>query len=503
MTADARTSYDEVPYKSHPYELSHPDWLATVGALFGMDPPRVDRCRVLELGCASGGNIVPMAAALPGSAFLGLDLSSRQIAEGNAVLARTGLANVELRHASILDVDDGYGQFDYVICYGVFSWVPRAVQDKILSICDRNLTPNGIAYVNYNAHPGGYMMGMLRDMMMFDSRRSRVPDDRVRHARGLLELLATWMPDRATHGPFLKDVASKMREMPDSFIFHEFLEEVNDRFYFLDFIARAEAADQQFLGEAHVAGMFAHQSAPDDVRAALAEVAPTLKLREQYIDFFRNRTFRQTLLCHKDIALDHHLSAEKVMQFCFGGRFVPTTEPVPIHTEEPATFRGRGQTKVTTSIPIVKAACLCLNEAWPRVIPFRELAARARERSEGAANAEEADVVLADKLWNYFAHDVVEMRLMPDRFRLEPSERPRASAFARAQAKEELDVTNLRHRQVTLDGLSRRILAELDGTTDRTALVAKLEDTDAETGTLEARVEAALRGIGSAALLLD
>src|SRR5438552_2574341 len=138
---DAPTnSYDEVPYESHPYLQTHPSRLAVIATLFGLDPPPVERCRVLELGAAAGGNLIPMAEALPNSEFLGLDLSARQTADGELMVRKLGLANLTLRHASITDVDESYGKFDYLICHGVFSWVPTAVREKILDICAKNLT---------------------------------------------------------------------------------------------------------------------------------------------------------------------------------------------------------------------------------------------------------------------------------------------------------------------------------------------------------------------------
>ena len=75
-------AYDLIPYKSHPFPQSHPDRLATMATLFGMSPAPPDGSRILELGCASGGNIVPMAEQLPGSTLLGIDFSARQIAMG-------------------------------------------------------------------------------------------------------------------------------------------------------------------------------------------------------------------------------------------------------------------------------------------------------------------------------------------------------------------------------------------------------------------------------------
>src|SRR5262245_10234755 len=122
-------TYDEMPYDSYPYIQTHPSRLAVIATLFGMNPPAVEKCRVLELGCASGGNLIPMAEMLPASEFVGVDLSGRQIADGQRIVDALGLSNITLRHASILDVDESYGPFDYVICHGVFSWVPDQVRE--------------------------------------------------------------------------------------------------------------------------------------------------------------------------------------------------------------------------------------------------------------------------------------------------------------------------------------------------------------------------------------
>ena len=134
MTQPARNSYDVVPYLDRSHYSTHPDRMATIGRLLGLEPAPVEQARVLELGCANGANLLPMAANLPGSTFVGVDYSARQIAKGQAALAELGLTNMTLRHASILDVDAGLGQFDYIIAHGVFSWVPPEVQDKIYAL---------------------------------------------------------------------------------------------------------------------------------------------------------------------------------------------------------------------------------------------------------------------------------------------------------------------------------------------------------------------------------
>ena len=87
------TSYDEVPYESSSFPQTHPDRLATLARLFGLDPAPVDRCRVLELGCAMGSTLVPMAFHLPNSEFVGVDSSARQVAIARAAAAELRLRN--------------------------------------------------------------------------------------------------------------------------------------------------------------------------------------------------------------------------------------------------------------------------------------------------------------------------------------------------------------------------------------------------------------------------
>ncbi|MFI5019731.1 MAG: hypothetical protein ACHQHK_17450, partial [Dongiales bacterium] len=65
--AKAPNPYDLVPYESYPFPRSHIRHLQTIGRLFALTPAALDGCRVLELGGASGGNLIPMAVDHPGS----------------------------------------------------------------------------------------------------------------------------------------------------------------------------------------------------------------------------------------------------------------------------------------------------------------------------------------------------------------------------------------------------------------------------------------------------
>src|SRR5262249_41277773 len=147
-------------------------------------------CRVLELGCARGGNLIPMAAALPGAQFVGIDASPRQVQEARALIDRLGLTNIRIELKDICDLVAGTWTFDYIICHGTFSWVPAEVQERILDISASTLAPNGIFYVSYNTYPGWHFRGVVRDLMRFHTRRHQKPDTIAREARGILQFAA-------------------------------------------------------------------------------------------------------------------------------------------------------------------------------------------------------------------------------------------------------------------------------------------------------------------------
>ena len=149
------TPYDAVPYPSLPIRRSHPSHLAAMGRLFALETASPSRCRVLELGCASGGNLLPMAADYPESSFLGIDASARQVADGQATIAAAGLANIQIRAEDLAAFPPDAGLFDYIICHGVYSWVPRPIQDAIMAIGRRHLQPNGVFFSATTPIPAG------------------------------------------------------------------------------------------------------------------------------------------------------------------------------------------------------------------------------------------------------------------------------------------------------------------------------------------------------------
>jgi methyltransferase-like protein/2-polyprenyl-3-methyl-5-hydroxy-6-metoxy-1,4-benzoquinol methylase len=481
-----RTSYDEVPYPNQPYPYTHPDHLAVVATLLGLSPAQADHCRVLELGCASGGNLIPLAYTYQDSTFLGIDLSVEQIRQGEELRSALGLANVELRALDLLDVDDQFGTFDFIICHGVYSWVAAEVQDKILEICARRLAPDGIGFVSYNTFPGWHMRGMIRAMMVLHDRRfrDRPAAERVAEARALLAFLAEAVPPKDTpYGLLLRQHLEQLSAYADPYFFHEDLEECNEPIYFIEFCERLAAEGLRYLGESEFRVMVPSTSFSPEVQDRLQALAPSLLEMEQYMDFLRNRSFRQSLIGHARLRPSYEVREDRLSALRVASTLRPRAPAPDLASHSPEEFVAASGMTLTTQTPLVKAAFTALGELWPRAVAFEDLPALARSRLAGSspgAGAEgpaaDAEVLGRALLTAYASGDrrLVELWLRPPTFAAEAGARPLASRLARLQAAGTNKVTNLRHETVDLGPLDVRLLRLLDETRERTDLVEAL-----------------------------
>ena len=480
VTTQTSATYDEMPYINKAFPQTHPDRLATLAKLFGVTPPDIDTCRVLELGCASGDNLIPMALGLPNASFLGIDFSRRQIDEGRETVSALGLSNIELRHADIAEVDASYGTFDYIVCHGIYSWVPAPIRDKVLAICKENLAPHGVAFVSYNTYPGWHMREMIRNMMLYHSAAAGDAQAKVRQSRALLAFLAQSVPADTPFSQFLKQELELTGRKEDAYLYHDHLEETNQPVYFHQFAAAAKQHGLQYLAEADFSRMLL-SNFPPQVADALRPIGADIVRLEQYMDFVRSRMFRQTLLVHQGVRIERKLDPQAPRGFYLATLAQPVEAPVAPDQGVAATFRAPHGATLTTRSSVTKAAMLLLAERWPLGLPFAELAAAARARvQEGSgvaadpAAAARDEAQLASEMMQCYGVGVIELRVRAPNLCLTPSAHPVASPLARLQVERGRPLTNLRHEPVPLDESNRQVLRLLDGNHDRDALVAAM-----------------------------
>jgi methyltransferase-like protein/2-polyprenyl-3-methyl-5-hydroxy-6-metoxy-1,4-benzoquinol methylase len=465
-------SYDEIPYHSAPFAETHPINLAVIGRLFGLETPDPDRCRVLELGCASGGNLIPVAWHLPGAQFEGIELSATQAAGGASLAAELGLANVRIRQADILEPGTELGEFDFILAHGVYSWVPEEVQERILALCAEHLSPTGVAYVSYNTLPGWRMRGMLRDVLLHHVRGAEAPAQRLARAREVLERLDTALAGlEALSARYLRQEIAYLRGAHPSYLYHEYLESRNEPLLLTEFVRRAAGHGLQYLGDTDLAGMFP-ASAGDGAGPLLEGIEDQVEL-EQYLDFVRNRNFRQTLLCRAGHELTREIDLEVLDRLAVFSALEPPRK-VDLRSTKPAPFRKADGKTFPVHHPLTRAALLVLERAYPDSLPLpalREEAAR-QVSAAGAGHLAAQTEHLAGELFSLYAHAAVGFDTRPRSWPRGSLERPRATLLARAQAARGLGhLATPRHGTLTLDPFAVRLVAGLDGTSDRDELV--------------------------------
>ncbi len=527
-------SYDQIPYLNRSHASTHPDRLATIATLLGLEPPPLDRCRVLELGCANGRNLLPMAMALPAATFVGVDLSARQIADGQAMVAELGLANLQLRHASLADVDAGYGVFDYILCHGVYSWVDQGLQDKILDICRANLAENGVAFVSYNIFPGWHDKLKVREMLLREVRHIADPQVRIRKSREfaslMAELVAPAGSEPTPYGARLRAEAELINQQDDDYIFHEYLEDANLPLYVSDFAERAARHGLQYLADAD-RGLRSLDSLPAPVVEAMRRHADGIVAQEQLLDYYTNATFRSTLLVPAGVRVDRTVTPQRLQGLFVCSPLQPVSAMPDIAGANFETF-GAADLEATfaTAHPASKAAMLTLQAAYPRAIPFAELIADACARiyPEGdlgqskVMRVREADIIGRNLLQGHMTdRNLIDVHarapaLVASAAPLPP--RPLVWPSARYEALRSRSVTNAYHRAVRLGPLSWYLLPFLDGTRALDELVElvmanqtlalekageELSDPDVKRPLLRAEVASSLTGLARAALMID
>jgi methyltransferase-like protein/2-polyprenyl-3-methyl-5-hydroxy-6-metoxy-1,4-benzoquinol methylase len=479
-----RASYDEAPYESYAHARSAPGQLAAIAWLFGLDTPEVDTARVLEVGCAAAGNLIPFAAMHPRASAVGIDLAPVHVAQGRERVRALGLDNVELLDGDITQVDlSSRGPFDFIICHGVYSWVPDDVQDAILAVCSSLLADTGVAYVSYNTYPGWKAKEIVRDAMLLSVDDAASPPEKVARARRMVEFLHDVAQPDSVLARAVADHRAMASVSGDYYLLHEELESFNAPCYFRDFVHRARAHGLEYLAEAQPENMFARNYGPLAVDHLLKGHGRDHVLVEQHLDFVVNRSYRQTLLVKAARAerISRTVDRNRNRRLHVAARLQPITGSTLLdHSNQ--RYGADGVAAIVAYDPAVKAAIDALSARWPWTCSWQELRAAVHARLARAGVEAPADVdvridglmeVLITRGLARYRLDPVCPRPTSTPVRLDESVR-RTAELIRDDG--EAFVFNHWHESVPLSALDRHLLPLLDGNHDRDALLDAMVD---------------------------
>jgi methyltransferase-like protein len=365
--------------------------------------------------------------------------------------------------------------------------VPAKVRDKILSICQHNLAPQGVAYVSYNTLPGWHLRAPVREMMLYHIRDVADPREWAAQARSVLELMIRAAPDPdGLWAKLLREEAELVRRRQDHYVVHEHLEEENHPVYFHQFVEHAQAHGLQYLAESQIHTPLS--SFPPEVQETLQNLSDDLIQLEQYMDFLCNRRFRRTLLVHAEAKVARQARLEVVSLLHAAALARPLSEQPDVCSTATEEFRNK-EAAVSTNIPLTKAALVELAEAWPHALPFEEVCTATRRRLGTIAadlSALETRQRLASTLVHLFLSNLVGLHVHAPSFVTRCSDRPRTTPLIQFQARTGAPVVNRLHREVPINAMERAVLSVLDGNSDRRGVVQAVADS-VRGGTLDLR----------------
>jgi SAM-dependent methyltransferase/methyltransferase-like protein len=442
-------------------------------------------CRVLEIGCGEGTNLMSIAATAPRSQLVGFDLAETAIANGRAAATGARLSNLELSVVDILEAPESLGEFDYIIAHGVYAWVPAPVRDAMMRLISQSLSPQGLALISYSAMPGCRIRQIVRDILLdcltgIDDIRSRLAA-----AREWLEFFAaSWSESDPLQNAMRQEVKNLLLHPPEV-LFHDEMGETYEPQFVSEVAAHADRYGLQYLCDAQPA-RGCEALIPSAEREILRERTGDDWVRfEQQYDYATLLPYRETLLCDHNGRIDRTAAWTRVERLHARGQFVPAIES----TSDKFEFRTSGNGRASTSEKSIANLLGDIGAAYPQSIPLA-----------GKIDGQK----IAETMLRLFRTGALSLQTEPFPFTLAPGEHPVASALARSQALQgRTALTSLRHTTVDIpDAGARHFITLLDGTRNRYDLTLEMARfTGVREETIAARLNENLNVLAHMALL--
>ncbi|MCF8496579.1 MAG: class I SAM-dependent methyltransferase [Alphaproteobacteria bacterium] len=470
-------AYNRVPYESYVYPHTHPDHLHVIASLFNLSPPPLSACRVLEIGCASGGNLIPFALAYPEAVCVGIDISGEQINTALQQRDALDIRNIDFIRQDIMKAGEDlkkHGPFDYIICHGVLSWVPEPVRNEIFRLCGAHLSTNGLALISYNTLPGWSAVKSLREMMIYHTKNFKDPAQKIHEAKSLLNFLYNNAPgaDNA-YKKIIDEERSILGKTNDSYLFHDHLEAENHQFYLHEFANMLQAHGLSYVGDTTLSTMYIGNF-NQKVRETLAQIKDVVR-QEQYIDFLTNRRFRHSIITRTDNTktLSRSITLDVALKFYWRAEY----ESVPDPEEGVSTsFRGKGgnQTFSTQDVATISMLRTLLSFGNNPVAPDTLIAALMKEQK--TPDKHTITEILLKNILPFALRRLISLHKGSAAFVQSVSAQPRASRLARLQAATPgvHRVTTMLRETAPVDLFSKTLLPFLDGTRDMKTLLKEM-----------------------------
>lgn len=292
------------PAMSHP--LADPAVSAVSARMSGLDVPHPRKARVLEIGCCSGHNLLPLAQRWPESHFTGIDLSEKSITKAKELAFASGIGNVAFFSIDLREFIPLDGPFDFIIAHGFLSWVPDDVKKFLFTFCHQHLSASGIATISFNLECGW----IPRQPVI-----AKVRAIQEAGAGGVMSALDILKSITQSGDPEAEIIDDMMARGASILLFDDF-GPINDPWSLERFVQTASHAGLRWLGESDPS-----QNTPADLSdqslADLLSRSNNLLDFHQSIDKVLGRMFRSCVLCRDDASFEEKVSSVSLHDYSF------------------------------------------------------------------------------------------------------------------------------------------------------------------------------------------
>ncbi|MCB0345838.1 MAG: methyltransferase regulatory domain-containing protein, partial [Bdellovibrionales bacterium] len=414
-----------------------------------------------------------------------------------------GLKNVEYRLSDFRSLGKQLGQFDYIIAHGIYSWISAEAQPEMLKFIAESLKPDGVAYVSYNVYPGWANHEQMRNLMRFHVRDAADAVSIVKGAREIVEFVSSAIPEElSSHSNTLANINALISKTMGQQLLHDHLEVHNNPVYFYEFASKASHAGLRYVGDALFGSMGSLELSPE-MRQKLHEYSGgQIVQTEQYLDFIRNRSFRQTLLCHKSREMNRTVHPSTVFQCAMATQLQASTSSPDMTEGAAVEFMLPGsRAKVVVTSSLVKHALRILEAAWPTSMAFNDLISSVKQKMAGK-ESNSIEEQLSGMVLELYAKAVLMLFSVGPKLEITYGAAPRPFAPGKLYAARQQSTVNAYHQAVVLNDFNRMVLTSLDGQKTLEQITNELTGkVTPEKGSLKDAVASAVEKLYSYALI--
>ena len=374
-----------------------------------------------------------------------------------------------------------FGKFDYISAHGLISWIPEFVREKTFSVVRQMLTEKGVGYISYNVYPGWISQQMMRGIARIHTKELSNPVEKIENAASFAKFLAENAVEDNLYKLVLQEESKRFFIYEAPKLFHDNLAEINKPFYFSEFVEFLDKNQMQFLAESQLFTMSIQKYSPEAKK--FFETIDSLTGREQYIDFFTGRMFRQSLFCRKEINLNRNLSPQILDEFYLSSRLCPLADQPDLLGDKPEKFVDFFQNEaIDINNPLTKTALYLLGKEWGNAVRCKTLLESSKEliekaRTEQTNWTEEFIKTKQIFLQIIFNSELIEFHTRNFKINIKFDDKPEINQFVRWQISEGDIISAPFERSLMIkDPIIKKLIELTDGTNSLQDLIVKLAE---------------------------